>query len=193
MDIINIVSLIIGVISLILGIHYGNQSRRTYHLLMSNFDQKVIDILLNLSEKRQLANAQQVRGLIRNIAVEYGISMPSDEYIVRVLRRMALRYEQDSKDHQKELMNLESIREKIEPYGPPLMSIASINRLAAFQIIMGSAIIMLIVYQFLYLSSSNKVNWVQHIVVSVLQVLIVIAIYSVRNHLKKLLNKEQQQ
>jgi hypothetical protein len=188
-DTINVTSLVIGIVALLLTIYYGARARKAYHLLMSNFDQKVRDILTDVLEQEGLSSAEQVRGLVKNISAEYAISMPTDEYITRILRRIALNYERNGEDRRK-LANLEQMRRAIEPHGPPLMSIASINRLAAFQIIMIAAIVFLIIYRFLYLYNSNS-NLMLYIVIMVLQILIVIVMYTVNYYSNKLLAQKR--
>jgi hypothetical protein len=189
MDLMNISSFTIGIVSLILTVYYGYQGRNVVQMLMSNFDQKFMDVLTAMLEGGNLSRADQVRGISKNVSVEYDINMPSDEYIVRVLRRLALRYEQSGKNAKKELTILERIRKEIEPRGLPLMSIASINRLTAFQIIMISAIISLIVLQFFFASGSD--SRLPGVVIIILQVLIVIVTYNVKIRSAKLLKKDQ--
>lgn len=192
MDILSIIiSILFGIISLVLTAYYGKKGHRRLDILMSNFDQKVMDVLIKRLEKGRLSNAQQVRGITKNVSVEYGINMPSDENTVRVLRRIALKYEQCGDNSESELSTLEYIRKEMEPKGPPLMSIASINRLTAFQIIMGVSILALIVYQLFHLENPSADGWMPHILIFVLEFLIVAIMYVINTHSKDLLDKQQ--
>lgn len=159
MDIINIVSFFLGVMSLVLTIYYGVQSNRTIDTIWNHVDHKVIELLTQRLNRAEPLSTAQVIGIIRNITTEYRVNMPSDQHIVQLLRRIALRYEEDDVSyHHGKLKSLEKIRKELEPKGPPLLSIATMSRSLAFRLFVYGTMISLLVLHVIIIVFSVNLN-----------------------------------
>jgi hypothetical protein len=171
-------SLPISVAALILTLYFGVKLNTVTARVSAHAEQRIIETIVRRLENGSIKSADQVRGIISNIAAEYSISMPEDKQIEILLRRIAVRYEHDPEQHMRYLRVLEIVRREVAPKGLPLASIAATSRVVAFQLMSTTVLLFIIVMHYVTMRAARR-SWPLSIALSIGELLVALVVFRV--------------